>query len=119
MPDQPTEEQKRLMRLRDKQVSARDPHIKTRKFNQYAAERERKRDKRFSWSEAWNVIPRVWKGGAFGLILGLLLLGFVIKAWVSPLALPIMLLVTLVFVIVGVIIGNALDLRDEIKKQIK
>lgn len=119
MSNQPNEEQQRLMRLREKQVSARDPHIKTRKFNQYVAERERKRDKRFSLAEAWGVIPHVWKGGFYGLILGLLLLGLVIKAWISPLALPLMLMVTLIFVVVGVIIGNALDLRDEIKKQIK
>lgn len=119
MSNQPNDEQQRLMRLRDKQVSARDPLVKKRQFNQHAAERERKRDKSFSWAEAWGVIPQVWKGGFFGLLLGLLLLGLVTKAWISSWALPLMLIVTLIFVIVGVIIGNALDLRDDIKKQIK
>jgi len=119
MPDQPTEEQKRLMRLRDRQVAARDPLVKNRKFNQQAAERERKRDRRFSLAEAWGILPQIFKGGLYGLLLGLLLLGIVTKAWISPWALPVMLALTLIFVIVGVIIGQALDLRDNIKKQIK
>jgi len=119
MPEEPTEEQKRLMRLRDRQVTARDPLVKNRKFNQQAAERERQRDKRFSLAEAWSILPHIFKGGLYGLIVGLLLLGLVTKAWISPWALPLMLAVTLICVIVGVIIGQALDLRDNIKKQIK
>lgn len=119
MPDQLTEEQKRLMRLRDRQVSARDPHIKTRKFNEYAAERERKRDKSFSVREAWGLIPQVAKVGFYGFVLGLVLLAYVTRHWDSPWALPVMLALTLIFTIVGIMIGQALDLRDKIKKQIK
>ena len=74
MSNQPNEEQQRLMRLREKQISTRDPHIKTRKFNQYVAERERKRDKSLSLGEIWSVIPHVWKGGVLGLLIGLILL---------------------------------------------
>jgi hypothetical protein len=116
MADKPNPEQERLMRLRDKQVSARDPHVKTRKFSQQAAERERKRDKSISPVELWRLIPQVGKGGFFGLLLGLALLALVTRLWISPYTVPVMLGVTVIFVLVGVVIGNALDLRDDIKR---
>lgn len=112
-------EQERLMRLREKQLSTRDPHIKRRKFNQYAAERERKRDKSLSVAEVWGVIPQVWKWGLFGFILGGLGLALVPKYWISPWALPVMLVLLIVLVLLGITIGNAMDLRDAIKKQLK
>ncbi len=118
MADKPNPEQERLMRLRDKQVSARDPHIKTRKFSQQTAERERKRDKSISPAELWALIPQVVRGGFFGLLLGLALLGLVTKYWISPYAMPIMIIVTVVCALVGVVIGNALDLRDNIKRNL-
>jgi hypothetical protein len=118
MANKPDPEQEKLMRLRDRQVSARDPHVKTRKFNQQAAERERKRDKSVSLAELWNVIPQVGKGGFFGLLLGLVLLKLVTKYWISPYAMPVMLIVTIVCALLGVVIGNALDLRDNIKRHL-
>lgn len=118
MPSQLDPEQERLMRLRDKQVSARDPLVKNRKFNQMAAERERRRDKSISLLEFWEAIPQTARGGFLGLLVGLVLLKIVTAQWVSPLAMPVMVIVTIVVMILGVVIGRAVELRDNIKKHL-
>jgi hypothetical protein len=116
MAGKPNPEQERLMRLRERQLSTRDPHIKTRNFQQRAAERERKRDKSISLGEIWDVIPHIWKSGFFGLLIGLLLLAVVNKIWISEWATPVMAAVTIFCTILGIVVGRALDLRDEIKR---
>jgi|APIni6443716594_1056825.scaffolds.fasta_scaffold06670_3 hypothetical protein len=118
MTNKPDPEQERLMRLRDKQISARDPLVKTRKFNQQAAERERKRNKSVSLVEFWTAIPQVVRSGFFGLLLGLVLLKIVTGIWISPLAMPIMVVITIVSTAMGAVIGNAIELRDNIKRHL-
>jgi hypothetical protein len=113
-----TPEQERLMRLREKQISSRDPLVKNRKFNQQAAERERRRDKSVSLVEFWNAIPQAIRSGFFGLLLGLVLLKIVTSFWVSPLAMPVMVIVTIVSTLIGAVIGNAIALRDNIKRHL-
>jgi hypothetical protein len=116
MAGKPNPEQERLMRLRERQLSTRDPHVKTRNFQQHAAERERRRDSGLSPGEIWGVIPHIWKSGFSGLLIGLLLLAVVTKLWISPLATPVMIAVTVICTLLGIVIGRALDLRDEIKR---
>ena len=88
MTNKPDPEVERLMRLRDKQISARDPLVKERKFDRMAAERERKRDKSISLMEFWTAIPQALRSGFFGLLVGLALLKIVTGLWDSPLAMP-------------------------------
>jgi hypothetical protein len=84
MPEKLTPEQERLMRLRERQLSVRDPQEKSRKFNQMAAERESKRDDSESLREMWATIPNVWKWGLFGLLVGILLVIIMPRYWISP-----------------------------------
>jgi hypothetical protein len=118
MPEKLTPEQERLMRLRERQLSVRDPQEKSRKFNQMAAERERKRDDSESLGEMWATIPNVWKGGLFGLVAGILLVILLPRYWVSPWALPVGIVLALVITIMAITVGRAIDLRNDIKKQL-
>jgi hypothetical protein len=118
MPEKLTPEQERLMRLRERQLSVRDPQEKGRKFNQMAAERERKRDDSESLGEMWATIPNVWKWGLFGLLAGGLLIMILPHYWVSPWATPIAIIVAIVLLIMSITIGRAIDLREAIKKQL-
>jgi hypothetical protein len=118
MPEKLTPEQERLMRLRERQLSVRDPQEKQRKFNQMASERERNRDDSESLGEMWATIPSVWKWGLFGLVVGLLLIAILPRYWVSPWATPVSIIAAIALLAVSIIIGRAIDLRDAIKKQL-
>ena len=118
MTNKPDPELERLIKLREKQISARDPLVKKRKFDQMAAERERKRDKSISLAEFWTAIPQAARSGFFGLLVGLVLLKIVTGLWVSPLAMPVMVIVTIVSVLIGAVIGNAIELRYNIKRNL-
>ena len=118
MTNKPDPEVERLIRLRDKQISARDPLVKKRKFDQMAAERERKRDKSLSLKEFWVAIPQALRSGFWGLLVGLTLLKIVTSIWVSPQAMPVMVVVTVVCVLMGAVIGQAIELRDNINRNL-
>jgi hypothetical protein len=118
MTNKPDPEVERLIRLRDKQISARDPLVKERKFDRMAAERERKRDKSISLAEFWTAIPQEVRSGFFGLLVGLALLKIVTGIWDSPLAMPVMVIVAIVSTLVGAVIGQAIELRDNINRNL-
>lgn len=118
MPEKLTPEQERLIRLREKQLSVRDPHEKSRKFNKMAAERERKRDVSESLGEMWGTIPAIWRGGIIGFLLGGIVALLLQRYWASSLALLVGILLVVVFIVVGILIGQAIDLRDNIKRQL-
>ena len=83
MPEKPNAEQERLMKLREKQISARDPMVKTRKKQHAFAERERRVGRSFSFGEMWTGLPNRWKGFYISLGLGLLVLFIIIRLWDS------------------------------------
>jgi hypothetical protein len=109
------QEQERLRRLRERQLTDRDPLVKQRKHQHISAVRARKARKSFSFKESLSAIPHVWKGAFFGLLAGLAVIFILPMLWVSPFALIVSILATVIFMIFGVITGNALDLRDDIK----
>lgn len=118
MPEKLTPEQERLLRLREKQISARDPQVKQRKFQQQAAERERRHDSSESLGEMWATIPNVWKGGLLGIVISIPLIALLPRYWVSDWATPISVILSLVITIMAIIIGQAIDLKNSIKKQL-
>jgi hypothetical protein len=116
MPEKLSPEQERLMRLRERQISVRDPHDKQRKFQHAAAERERRRDVSVSLPEMWTTIPQVWRGALLGLVGGILLFILLPRFWISSWATPVAFILGIFLLLTCVIVGNALDLRDNIKK---
>lgn len=111
-----SQEQERLRRLRERQLTDRDPLVKQRKVQRTTAVRTRKARQSFSFKESLSAIPHVWKGAFVGLLLGLAVIFVLPLLWASPFALLVGIGVTMVCMIFGVITGNALDLRDDIKK---
>lgn len=118
MPEKLTPEQERLMRLRERQLSVRDPHEKQRKFQRNSAERERRRDVSESLPQMWNTLPNVWRNGLFGLIIGILIFILLPRYWISTWATPVAVILGIAILMTLIIIGNALDLRDNIKKNL-
>lgn len=118
MPNKISPEQERLMRLRERQLSVRDPHEKQRKFQQFAAERERKRDDSESLAEILATTPSIWKSGVLALAAGMVLVILVPRYWDSPWASPLAIIVALLMLIMAITVGRAIDLRDNIKKNL-
>jgi hypothetical protein len=113
------QEQERLKQLRERQLQARDPLAKQRKFQQNSAVKEKRMRKKFTLSGAWSEIPHVIKAPFYGLILGTLLTFILPSFWNSPYTILVGIGITLIFMLFGVVFGNALDLRDEIKNNTK
>lgn len=114
-----SDEQERLKRLRERQLADRDPLVKTRKRQQFSAERERKHDRSVSLKQAWLTIPRFWRSVLLAFLLGGLGTAFLPAIWDSNWAIPIAILGALIYLVFAVLIGNALDTRDEIKRLTK
>ncbi len=112
----PSQEEERLRRLRERQLSDRDPLVKQRKHQQTSAVRTHKAIKSFSFGESLSAIPHIWKGAFVGLMLGLAVVFILPLVWDSPYALIVGILAAAICTIFGVVTGNALDLRDDIKK---
>jgi hypothetical protein len=119
MPARPDPEQERLKRLRDQQIAARDPHVKTRKFQKDTAQKAVKYRKKITLAGIWAIIPHFWRLIGFALILGVAALLIVPHYWMTKWTYPAILGVALVLVGLGGGIGNALDLRDDIKDHLK
>jgi hypothetical protein len=108
-------EQERLIRLRERQLSTRDPGIKKKKFSNMMTERERNTKNTLSLGRVWRVIPQVWRWAFYGLVLGLITMAVLPSLWISDLAWIASIIAAAVLVIVGILIGNALDVRDNLK----
>lgn len=113
-------EQERLKRLREHQLTDRDPLVKQRQFQRTAAQKERKaRSKRYTLRDAWQTIPFIYRSPVIGLLLGLIVLLVLPYFWVSPWAFWVGLGATFFFVMVGILTGRAQDLRDNLKDALK
>jgi len=110
------QEQERLKRLRDRQLSDRDPLVKQRNFQRTSAQKERRARKPYSLAKMWSDIPHVWKGCFYGIVLGTAVFIVLPVFWVSPWALPCSASTIVIFAILGIIFGRAFDARDEIRK---
>ena len=115
----PESESERLKKLRQKQLTDRDPLVKQRKFQHDSVIKEKRMQKPFSLKKAWSDIPHSIKSPLYGLIIGVLVIIFLPNFWKSPYAVLAGAGATILFIIFGFIMGNSLDLRDDIKDHIK
>lgn len=115
----PESESERLKRLRQKQLADRDPLVKQRKFQHDSVIKEKRLRKPFSIKKAWSDIPHSIRAPFFGLIIGVLVIVLLPNFWVSPYAIFTGLGITILLMIFGFVVGNSLDLRDDIKRNIK
>jgi hypothetical protein len=115
MPNNLDPEQERLIRLRERQLSTRDPGIKKKKFNNLLTDRERRVKNTLSIGRVWGVIPHIWRGAFYGLVLGLITLAVLPSLWISDYAWIVAIVATAISVILGILIGSALDYRDNLK----
>ena len=114
------QELERLKRLRERQLSDRDPLVEQRKFQRSSVQRERRLAKKsYSFRRMWNDVPHAWRGFFYGLVLGTVVLIILPIFWISPWAVPCSAATIVVFAIVGVIIGRAIDTREDIKDLIR
>ena len=114
-----SEELERLRRLRERQLTDRDPLVKQRQFQRSSAEREKRLKKPYSLGKMWKDIPHAWKGFFYGSLLGTLVLLIVPIFWISPWAIPCSASTIVVFAILGVMLGRAIDTREKIKDLIR
>ena len=115
----PDPEMERLKRLRERQLADRDPLVKQQKFQRNSSIKEKRMRKPFSLAKAWKDLPHVVKNPFYGLIAGIVVIFMLSNLWNSPYALPTGIGITVLFMIFGVVTGNSLDLRDDIRDQIK
>jgi hypothetical protein len=113
-------EQDRLKRLRERQLTDRDPLVKQKHFQQTSAQKERKvRGKHYSIGEAWRTIPNIYRSPFIGLLLGLVTILILPALWVSPWAFWVAVGATVFFIFLGLLIGNAQDIRENLKDVLK
>ncbi|MDO9300602.1 MAG: hypothetical protein Q7T89_04425 [Anaerolineales bacterium] len=115
----PESESERLKKLRQKQLTDRDPLVKQRQFQHDSVIKEKRMRKPFSFKKAWSDIPHSIKIPFYGLIFGILVIVILPNFWKSSYAILAGAGVTLLLIIFGFIVGNSLDLRDDIKDHIK
>lgn len=113
------QEKERLRSLREKQIADRDPLVKQRNVQRGISTKARRMRKPFKLSGAWKDIPHVIRTPFYGLILGIITAILLPRFWVSPYAIWGAGFTTLILIIFGVVLGSSLDLRDNIKDQIK
>ena len=113
-------EQERLKRLRDRQLTDRDPQVKQKQVQRTITQRERKaRSKRDTLGEAWRTVPHIYRSPLIGFLIGMCITFFVPFVWDSPWAVWVGVIATVFLVIFGLITGHAFDLRDDLKDFMK
>ena len=112
-------ELERLKRLRERQLTDRDPLVKQHQFQRSSAQREKKLKKPYPLSKMWKDIPHAWKGFFYGLVLGTAVFVIVPMFWLSPWAFPCSVAAIVIFALFGVILGRAIDTRENIKDLIR
>ncbi len=113
-------EQERLKRLRERQLTDRDPLVKQREFQRTTAQKERKASKkRYTLGEAWRTIPNIYRSPFIGLVIGLAVTFALPFVWDSQWTIWVGLGATFFAVMIGLLAGRAQDIRDELRDSIK
>ena len=114
-----SQDQERIRRLRDRQLSSRDPQKMQRQMHGRIARKQRRSVESFSLGRMWSEIPHIWKGAFYGLTLGVLALVLVPMVWASPWAVPCSAGVALMLSTLGLFIGRAQDTRDSLEDLVR
>jgi hypothetical protein len=113
-------EQEKLKRLRERQLTDRDPLVKQREFQRTTAQKERKASKkRYTMGEAWRTIPHIYRSPFLGLVIGVGTMFILPILWNSEWAFWVAVGVTVFAIFVGLLAGRAQDIRDELRDSIK
>ncbi|MCJ7434132.1 MAG: hypothetical protein MUO77_11655 [Anaerolineales bacterium] len=116
MPDQESE---RLKRLRERQLTDRDPLVKERSFQHVTSIKEKRMRKRFSLTKEWMAVPHAIKNLLYCLILGVIITVALPMILNSPYALYVGAGIAIVIIIAGTVTGYIMDYNDEIKHHLE
>ncbi len=112
------DELRRLKRIRDQQLRARDPSVKQKKLQHTIATRRQKSVRKFSFLEILRDVSYKIKGTLIGAIIGLLIFlilpYFVEAGWIDLVGIG----AIFFFTVLGFFLGQALDARDSLKELI-
>ncbi len=115
----PESESDRIKRIRDRQIAARDPLVKERKYQHEMSVKEKRMRKPINLAEDWRNIPQIVKMLLFMIALGVVGTIALVRLWTWEYAVYVGIGATLGLSIFGAVLGNALDLRDDIKKHLQ
>ncbi len=109
-----SDEVERLRRLRQRQLTARDPLAKQRKVDRKVSARRGKQKTSFSF-RAMLEMPYQWRGAIVGALLGMgisIVLTLTLEnKWTEIIGL----LIVVFLAVLGVVFGQAMDAREELK----
>jgi hypothetical protein len=112
------DELRRLKRIRDQQIRARDPSVKQKKLQRTIATKRRKSVRKFSFLDILREVPHKIKGPIIGAVVGLLIFlflpYFVETSWIDFVGIGAIIFLTML----GFFLGQALDARDSLKELI-
>jgi hypothetical protein len=107
-------ELERLKRIRDRQLSARDPGKKERKLQQTITHKHRRASQPFSMGRMWAEVPKRWTGAFIGSALGVIAV-IVLPLFMDPTHGTLLGFGLLGFMaLMGFLVGRARDARDDI-----
>jgi len=109
------DEVERLRRLRDRQISLRDPGVKQERVQRQVAHKRRANREPFQLSRIFSEVPKVITWTIAGLLLGIgiviVLPYFVHAEWVNLASIG----ATVVLMFFGAAFGQAVDARDRLR----
>ena len=109
------DEVERLRKLRDRQISLRDPHVQQQKVQKHVAHRRRSSREPFVLSRIFTQIPKVITFTIVGMLLGLVVLlvlpYFVQETWTDMVGI----VAVVILAVFGAAFGQAIDVRDRLR----
>jgi VIT1/CCC1 family predicted Fe2+/Mn2+ transporter len=112
-------ELERLRRIRQQQLTARDPGKKQRKLQRTITHKHRRRTQSFSFGRMWAEVPNRWKGALFGSIFGVIaifILPLVMDSkWATITGFGILFFIGFM----GFLVGRSKDAQDDLRNLVR
>jgi len=113
--DNQNDERERLIRLRQRQLQARDPRATDKRVIRTTTRRQRKRVKRVTLGEMVRGIPHKWRGFIIGALIGMVL-SILLPLFMEGVLIEVVGILAIVILAgMGLAVGQALDVRDELR----